>query len=33
MTGCKKSHQGTGCIKPRDGTILFEQEEIQKKMG
>ena len=31
MTGCKKSHQGTGCIKSRDGNILFEQEEIQKR--
>ena len=26
----KKSYQGTGCIKSRDGNILFEQEEIQK---
>ena len=28
ITGCKKSHQGTGYIKSRDGNILFEQEEI-----
>ncbi|KAG1701719.1 putative uncharacterized transposon-derived protein F52C9.6 [Nymphon striatum] len=31
LTGCAKSNQSTGCIKSRDGIILLEQEEIQKR--
>lgn len=31
LTGCRKNNHRTGCIKSRDGNILFDQEEIQKR--